>query len=1113
MERLRRQKAVLPPQRLEKRLMLSAFSIQRVSFNHDMGIEANGDSFEPSMSADGRWVAFESRASNLVLGDFNGFSDIYLFDRLQRRTTRVSLAYNGAEPDGDCFSVSMSADARFIAFVSAASNLVPDDNNGVPDVFVKDMFSGALARVSVSSSGAQADGPSFNPRMSADGRYVVFESLAANLVEGDDNGCSDIFLYDLATGVCRLISANAQGEAGDGDSYAPAISADGSRIAFTSEAANLDDGDINEVADIFVYEIATGALKRITDGNGPSLNPHLNADGRFLVFESAATNLVEGDINGLPDVFLADLAAGRMELISLGRDATGANGASFSPRVNADGSIVAFISLATNLVKVDINGVADLFTYERASGTTRIVNLSPTGQQTFREVAFVAVSPGVNLLAFDSFANNLVPGDSAGKQDCFTASMLPNAAPAALDTSLRAAKDVSLRFMLDASDDDGDAMTVHLLSTPAHGALQMDGLEATYTPAAGWLGVDTFQYVVWDGLAYSTPATVSISVEDIYEPDIIVVENSGVPNDDLIEFGEVEIGALFTRNLTIRNAGTDALLLTGWRLTGDGVFSLQPATAPTTPLAPGAQTTLSVRCQAFTAGSYSAQLVITSNDPDEPIYYVDITSTAVSTSGLIGSVTVNGIRVHIFDMDGMGVGKNIDGDFGPSYNPYAARNDVQILSAGAGRGVVIVMKNDFTGLGIAAEGPIAGVYDTRRIGSGDVAFIASTSNIGAIILNSYLKGADIGGLEISPTWTLRGDIDRDGSTADLTGIYCGGNLGVVVINGVGPASAGIAGDIVAEGSVNVVVCNGDAVGDVVSGSRIGTLYVGYKATRPANLIGNVASGGAVQTIIATGDCSGAVRAQSIGLYYAMGSMSRAGGSVQAADFITSIYAGKGVDKDVVVTGGPLRNIVAMGGDLKGDFEAAWFDYAAAVAGNVRANFEATAAGRASGVISARGRFVGSFRSEGSLNVLTAGGIGLDSDGRTAVIARQGINVIYSRGDVVRTDIGVGTYGLEAGAKGSLGTVYIRGAFRDSNIAAGCWGAADRPFPNGTEIPAPHLPPEIRSRVPIKLVYIGGAVGNDGAPDDRWVIAASGPITSYIAADKNDDDVLIMGNVT
>ncbi|HOX40256.1 MAG TPA: choice-of-anchor D domain-containing protein [Candidatus Brocadiia bacterium] len=1104
--------ANLTPERLEKRLLLSAFSLERASFNHTLGIEANGDSYEPCLSGDGRYAAFESRANNLIIGDFNGMSDIFLFDRLARTTIRVSVTATGAEANKDCFSASISADGRFVAFVSAATNLVPDDNNDAPDVFVKDTLTGALARVSLSDSGTEGDGPSFNPELSGDGRFIVFESLASNLVEGDTNGCSDIFLYELATGSCRIVSADG-GTPGDGDSYAPVISADSAYVAFTSEAANLADGDLNEVSDIFLYDTAGGALTRITDGNGPSLNPHLSADGRIIVFESAGTNIVDGDINGLPDVFLRDLTTGTSEIISRSKSATGPNAASFNPCINADGSVVAFISLATNLVDVDINGVADLFAFDRSSGETRIVNLSPTGQQTAKEVAFVAMSPGINLLAFDSFANNLVPGDSAARQDCFIASALPNSAPTGLDMELRAAKNVSLRFTLDAADEDADPLSIFILKDPAHGTLTGDGLEKTYAPDPGYLGTDSFTYLVSDGLFYTVPATVMISVEEILEPDIMVVENSGAPNDDLIEFGNVELGGAFFRTMTIRNSGTEPLQLTGWNLSGSDAYTLQPATPPAAPLNPGAQTTLTVRCQPFSVGDHATRLYISSNDPDEAQYFVDVQGTAISTSGSLGSVVVNGVTVHIFDMDGLGVGKNIDGDFGPGYNPYSLRNDVQVLSAGPGKGVVIILKNDFTGLGLAAEGPIATIADTRRIGAGDVAFVASTGDIGTVIVNSYMSGADINGLEVSPAWTLPADVDGDGSTGDFTAIYCGGNLGVVLVNGIGPGNAGLAGDVVSEGGLNVFVCSGDMAGDINAATQIKTVYVGYKATRPANLIGDVITNGAAQTIIATGDGSGGVNAGSIGMYYVMGSAARSGGDIRAISSITNIYAGKGIDKDVAVTSGPVQNIVALNGHVRGSFEAWWFGYVASVAGDVRANIEATAPTGQSGVISAKGRFAGTFLSEGSLNTLMAASIGEDGGNRTVVRTHGSLNVLYSLGDMVRTDIGVGADELAAGAKVSLGTVYVKGAFRSSNIVAGCWGAEDRPFPAGVDAPAPHIPLGIESRVGINLVYIGGAVGNAGASDDFWVIAASGPIRTYYAVDKDPNDVLIVGNVT
>jgi Tol biopolymer transport system component len=223
----------------------------RVSVASD-GAQGNGDSECPSISADGRYVAFASLASNLVPGDTNGRMDIFVHDRLTGQTTRVSVASDGTEGNGDSGFPSISADGRYVAFASLASNLVPGDTNGTWDVFVHDRLTGQTTRVSVASGGAQGNGDSRFPSISADGRYVAFQSYASNLVPGDTNGVLDVFVHDRLTGQTTRVSVASDGTQGDSYSFGSSISADGRYVAFASYASNLVPGDTNGWADVFV---------------------------------------------------------------------------------------------------------------------------------------------------------------------------------------------------------------------------------------------------------------------------------------------------------------------------------------------------------------------------------------------------------------------------------------------------------------------------------------------------------------------------------------------------------------------------------------------------------------------------------------------------------------------------------------------------------------------------------------------------------------------------------------------------------------------------------------------------------------------------------------------
>ena len=192
---------------------------------------------------------------------------------------------------------SLSADGRYLAFSSAAGNLVTDDTNGVRDVFVHDRGTGDLTRVSVDSAGSQGNGGSGSPSISQSGRFVAFTSSADNLVAGDTNGAADIFVHDRQTATTTRVSLSSGGAQADqsSDSFV-AISGNGRFVAFASEATNLVSGDTNGVADLFVHDRQTGATERISldsneaQANGGSANPSLSADGRFVAFTSSASS-------------------------------------------------------------------------------------------------------------------------------------------------------------------------------------------------------------------------------------------------------------------------------------------------------------------------------------------------------------------------------------------------------------------------------------------------------------------------------------------------------------------------------------------------------------------------------------------------------------------------------------------------------------------------------------------------------------------------------------------------------------------------------------------------------------------------------------------------------
>jgi hypothetical protein len=401
-------------------------SITRVSVDSS-GAQGNGFSLDAAISADGRVVAFDSDASNLVPGDTNAATDILVHDRATGQTSRVSVDSTGAQANDDSFFPAMSADGGFVAFESLASNLVPGDTNAEKDVFVNDLQTGQTSRVSIDGDGVQGNLDSRFPAISGDGRFVAFESFAYNLAAGDtDDGALDVFVHDRQTGETVKVSVNSSGAGGDAaGSSDPAISANGGFVAFRSSASDLVAGDTNSRADIFVHDLTTAQTSRVSvdstgdQANGDSSFPRLNADGRSVSFQSQASDLVAGDTNGVADVFIHDRQAGQTIRASLDGSGGQGNGASVAPTITANGRSVAFHSQATNLAAGDTNGVLDVFVRNTQTGETTRVSVNGSGAEGNGSSRFPAISGDGHFVAFHSNASNLVAGDTNGAADVF----------------------------------------------------------------------------------------------------------------------------------------------------------------------------------------------------------------------------------------------------------------------------------------------------------------------------------------------------------------------------------------------------------------------------------------------------------------------------------------------------------------------------------------------------------------------------------------------------------------------------------------------------------------------------------------------------------------------
>jgi Tol biopolymer transport system component len=399
----------------------------RVSVSSHEG-QANRESHYPSISLAGRYVAFWSEAGNLVRGDTNGRSDIFIRDRKAGTTRRVSVSSAGRQANGHNALPRISADGRFIAFYSTASNLVRRDTNGDADVFVHDRRTHRTKRVSVSSSGAQGNDDSFDPVISADGRFVGIYSKASNLVRRDTNGTFDTFVHNLRTGRTERVSVSSDGEQAQGRSGPDSLSANGRFVAFTSVAGGLVPGDTNHNADVFVHDRRTGRTERVSVSSageqgegidGSSMQGSISADGRFVAFESFAPNLVPDDTNQNWDIFVHDRETGRTRRVSVGSSGVEANRGSYPPAISANGRFVAFSSGATNLVPGDTSRETDVFVHDRRTGRTRRVSLTSRGSQGNGNSAWPAITGAGRFIAFESTSTNLARRDTNRVYDIF----------------------------------------------------------------------------------------------------------------------------------------------------------------------------------------------------------------------------------------------------------------------------------------------------------------------------------------------------------------------------------------------------------------------------------------------------------------------------------------------------------------------------------------------------------------------------------------------------------------------------------------------------------------------------------------------------------------------
>jgi Tol biopolymer transport system component len=411
------------------RLVFAAVGdIERISIATD-GTQATGPSSYSSVSGDGRYVAFQSAASNLVAGDKNLSDDIFVHDRQMNTTIRVSVSDSDEEANGRSTNPSISDDGRYVAFVSYASNLVANDTNGYRDIFLRDLTLNTTVRVSVTSEEIEANNNSYEVDISPDGNYVVFSSDATNLVAGDTNDLQDIFVRDMSAGTTTRVSISNNGQemTGGWGAYNSSISGNGAYVAFVSDATNLVDLDTNGYYDVFVRDVNAATTTRVSvsssgvqgnyqSGNGSPTS--ISNDGRFIAFGSSATNLVDNDTNDYNDIFVHDLDTGETIRVSVDSSGIEANQNSEMSVISGDGRYVAFDSFASNLVPGDFGG-KDVFLYDTQENTITIVSVDSNGIGGDGSSYYPSISADGCFVSFYSAATNFVSDDINTVNDVF----------------------------------------------------------------------------------------------------------------------------------------------------------------------------------------------------------------------------------------------------------------------------------------------------------------------------------------------------------------------------------------------------------------------------------------------------------------------------------------------------------------------------------------------------------------------------------------------------------------------------------------------------------------------------------------------------------------------
>jgi len=429
-----RQQWLLPLGALALSASVGAVTTTRVSTDASGQQATVAGSFAADIDASGTFIVFSSAAANLVATDSNGLSDIFLKNRLSGAITLISRNTLGASATGVSNAPSISADGLFVAFNSAAADLVAGDNNGRTDIFVYSVASSTIERISVNSAAVEGNGQSVGtPAISANGRFIAFESFASNLSVIDSDVIVDIFLRDRQTSSTVLLSQTSGGALGSGPlgSNRPTINADGRYIAFESSRVLVADDD-NFTGDIYLRDTQAGTTIRVNSSAsgvfptaGFSGRPSLAASGRLIAFRSLSDTLVPNDGTSLlRDIFIKNLDSGAITRVTAPGQ-TDPNSDSNELHLSATGNALVFHSLASNFSGDDTNGRQDIFRLTIASGAIERISLASSGAQADDQSGFPRSNENGSVAAYESSATNLVGDDSNGRLDVF-ATVIPS---------------------------------------------------------------------------------------------------------------------------------------------------------------------------------------------------------------------------------------------------------------------------------------------------------------------------------------------------------------------------------------------------------------------------------------------------------------------------------------------------------------------------------------------------------------------------------------------------------------------------------------------------------------------------------------------------------------